>query len=382
MKFTGDAMEADVLRATLHVAYAACKSERQKALAATMQALAPLGPAPSTAATAGTTAMTPTKVPQTLPTGVWATAVTKYNKVQTGGVDRSFPCNLLIGAEKVLARVRHEISISKLFTPILLGEIMTTRAYTSTGQINMMSQKKSDKQELTLEDGQWVTQDPKPWDPFDLLAVLDGLESIRWAWILFDMGNESDVNEYMDWFVRMCKDRKDRIFQVKGLWLAASWRLATDMRQQQTFHNASQALRADTEWVQDRLNQSRKGPKGKPKGDDTRRQTSRGRGTSKGRGRGRGTSAPPPTAWTRPDRTQTIGRTCDGFNRGQCRFGESCRDQHKCSTCGRDNHGANTCFQGKGKGGKGGKTGKDRSRSSRGKGDNWNNSAAQPGNQQ
>ena len=181
MKFTGDAMEADVLRATLHVAYAACKSERQKALAATMQALAPLGPAPSAAATAGTTAMTPTKVPQTLPTGVWATAVTKYNKVQTGGVDRSFPCNLLIGAEKALARIHREISVSKLFTPVLLGEIMTTRAYTSTGQINMMSQKKSDKQELTLEDGQWVTQDPKPWDPFDLLAVLDGLESIPWA---------------------------------------------------------------------------------------------------------------------------------------------------------------------------------------------------------
>ena len=207
-KFTGDEAETEVLRATMHVAYQACRNESKRALAATILAMTP----PSTAGTpsaAATAVTTPPKVPVKLPTGVWITAVTKYNKVQTGGTDRSFPCNLLIGAEKVLARIHHEIHVSKNFTPTLLGEIMTSRAYTATGQINILAQKKSDKQELTLEDGQWVAQEPKSWDPNDLMAILDGLESIRWAWILFDMGNEADVNEYIEWFIRMAKDRKD-----------------------------------------------------------------------------------------------------------------------------------------------------------------------------
>ena len=370
LKFSGDPLDQVVLRATMQVAYEACKTQQQMALSATMLSLAP--PASTATAASGTTiSTTTTKIPTTLPTGVWAAAVQKWNKIQTGGIDRSFPCNILIGAEKVLARIHHEITVSRVFTPVLLGEIMTTRAYTSTGQINIMAQKKPDRQEMSLEDGQWVAQEPKPWDPSDLMAVLDGLESIRWAWILFDMGNECDINDYMEWFIRLAKDRKDRLHQVKALWLAANWRFITEMRQGSTFLNAVQSVRADTEWVQDRLNQARKGPKGKTKGSDSR-QNSRGRGAAKGQGRGRTNSIPAATSWNRPRQTEGY-RTCDSFNRGRCRFGDNCRDAHKCSICGRDNHGANNCHQnkgGKGEGGKGGKGGKDRSRSGyRGKGE-------------
>ena len=73
----------------------------------------------------------------------------------------------------------------------------------------MLSQRKSDKHEFSIEEGQWVAQEPKSWDPSDLLAVLVGLESIKWAWILLEVGNEQDVTEYIEWFNRMCKDRKD-----------------------------------------------------------------------------------------------------------------------------------------------------------------------------
>ena len=134
IKFTGDAAEQEVLRATMHVAYSECRLETRKALAATILALAP--PASTAAPTVPTTSTsTAPKVPVALPTGVWITAVNKYNKIQVGGADRSFPCNLLIGAEKVLARIRHEIQSSKCFTPVLLGEIMTSRAYCHrTGQ--------------------------------------------------------------------------------------------------------------------------------------------------------------------------------------------------------------------------------------------------------
>ena len=220
-----------------------------------------------------------------------------------------------------------------------------------------------------------MTQEPKAWDPNDLMAILDGFESIRWAWILFDMGNEADVNEYIEWFIRMCKDRKDRLFQVKALWLAASWRLATDMRQGSTFNAATQTLRSDTEWVQDRLGQARKGPaKGKSKGDDSRRQTSRGRGTSKGKGKGRGNSQQSTNTRNNNGPADTNNRLCDGFNRGSCRFGDNCRDIHKCKKCGGSSHGAREC-RSQGKGGKSGKAGKDRSRSDyrSGKGDNRGN---------
>ena len=173
----------------------------------------------------------------------------------------------------------------------------------------------------------------------------------------------------------MCKDRKDRLFQVKALWLAASWRIATDMRQGSTFNAATQATRHDTEWVQDRLGQARKGTsKGKQKGEENRRQTSRGRGTSKGKGKNRNSSHSSTNNWNGFAQSNNSNRLCDGFNRGMCRFGDDCRDIHKCRKCGALNHGAHECYS-KGKGGKKGK-GKDRSRSDRGgkgdyKGNGW-----------
>ena len=203
------------------------------------------------------------------------------------------------------------------------------------------------------------------------------------------MGNEADVNDYIEWFIRMAKGREDRLFQVKALWLAASWRLSTDMRQGSTFNAATQVLRSDTEWIQDRLGHARKGPaKGKPKGDDNRRQTSRGRGTSKGRGKNRGSSQQSAT-WTNNGSSDTNSRLCDGFNRGMCRFGDNCRDIHKCKKCGGSSHGAHECYS-RGKGGKSGKAGKDRSRSdyrggegeSKGNGWDCNNIGGSSGQQQ
>ena len=58
---------------------------------------------------------------------------------QLNGVDRLFPSEILLGAEAVLARLLHEHTSSKHYTPLKLGEVLQARAYTASGQVNTMA---------------------------------------------------------------------------------------------------------------------------------------------------------------------------------------------------------------------------------------------------
>ena len=93
---------------------------------------------PAVAASAGADSAS-SKVPKTLPEGYWADFVSDFNKQILGGRNREFPVHLLVGAEETLARMIHEQKSSKLFTPVKLGEILSSRHFTASGQISAMS---------------------------------------------------------------------------------------------------------------------------------------------------------------------------------------------------------------------------------------------------
>ena len=93
---------------------------------------------------------TSSAVPKTLQPGVWNQQISRYNKIQLNGVDRDFPCLQLLGAEQVLARLLHEHTCSKQYTPLKLGEILQARAYTSAGQVNWMATR-AKRQRLQLD---------------------------------------------------------------------------------------------------------------------------------------------------------------------------------------------------------------------------------------
>ena len=56
---------------------------------------------------------------------------------------------MVYGAEEVLARMLWEKDVSMMFTPLGLGEVVATRSYTATGQVNKFATK--DKAKETLE---------------------------------------------------------------------------------------------------------------------------------------------------------------------------------------------------------------------------------------
>ena len=62
-------------------------------------------------------------VPIRIPSRLWDQQIRRYNNITIAGRDRTFPEAMLAGADKVLARVHHEHTVSKQYTPVGLGEI-------------------------------------------------------------------------------------------------------------------------------------------------------------------------------------------------------------------------------------------------------------------
>lgn len=92
--------------------------------------------APPASGTSAATTPAVDKIPKTLPAGVWMSLVKAYNEIQLNGRDRSFPVAELLGSECVVARMWREHNVSKLYTPVGLGEIIQRRSFTASGDVN------------------------------------------------------------------------------------------------------------------------------------------------------------------------------------------------------------------------------------------------------
>ena len=103
------------------------------------------------------------KIPKTLPAGVWSAAIKRYESQQIGGSNRTFPTQELVGAEVVLARIHHELTISKLFTPVGLGEILQKRTFQASGEPNMLAKKESKPTTFTVSNDQLVATEEQQW---------------------------------------------------------------------------------------------------------------------------------------------------------------------------------------------------------------------------
>ena len=215
------------------------------------------------------------KIPKTLPPGVYNELVEQYNKVTIHGQRRAFPEKQLLGAEKIIARMWHEHNKSKCYTAVTLGELLQHRHFTATGNINSRINDKKHETILTIdsESKTLVEKNKADWDPHTLLMVMDGLEAIKWAWILIHIGEETDIQNYIQRFEQLVRRHADRIPQVKEAWNTFSWQLAMQMRSGVTFKEASADILQDTIQLTDILSQpatkrprNDRSPKGKGKG--------------------------------------------------------------------------------------------------------------------
>ena len=78
----------------------------------------------------------------TLRPGVWAEQILKFET--QWNPPREFPVKVLLGSEAILARLLHEATVSRLFTPVSLGEILRNWAYSSSGLVNPLAMKRAD----------------------------------------------------------------------------------------------------------------------------------------------------------------------------------------------------------------------------------------------
>lgn len=204
-------------------------------------------PVTSTTTTASPSGATPAddKIPKTLAPGRWISLLAAYQSQQIGGRDRIFPVQELLGTEAVLARVLHEHENSKLYTPIQLGELISLRTFLPTGEPNPLAKKDRATTKLQLTGGSLVETADEPWQPRSILAILDGLTSIRWAYTLCNVGSEQAIETFFQWLTRLARSRPQKTDQFSQFWLSTSWRLAMDMRAGRTFDEATPSLMRD-----------------------------------------------------------------------------------------------------------------------------------------
>ena len=166
-----------------------------------------------------------------------------YRPVFGIGGDRVFPVTELIGAEAILARMHHELTVSGLFTPVLLGEILQKRSFNAAGEVNLLQ--KSPKKSSTLtfdEDHQLVTAEDPVWRPRSLLAIIDGVNSVRWAMILVRWGEERRIHSFSDWMIAKARSQPQRGEQFVAYWQWAGWHLAMSVRNGSTFQEATDSI--------------------------------------------------------------------------------------------------------------------------------------------
>ena len=122
-----------------------------------------------------------------------------------------------------------------MYSAIGLGELLQVRTFLPSGEINPLAKKEKGTSNLVISDNRLVQQEDATWQPRSILAVLDGLSSIRWAFILLNIGDEHSVNSFFDWFVRLARSRPAKTDQLCQFWTSTSWRLAMEMRTGKSF---------------------------------------------------------------------------------------------------------------------------------------------------
>ena len=93
---------------------------------------------------------------------------------------------------------------------------------------------------------------------------------MHWAWILVQIGTETEITTYIDRFKTLTRRNAHRLPNIKALWDTFAWEIAVHMRTSTTFGQITANLLADPIQLADILSQpltkKLKGKKGDGKG--------------------------------------------------------------------------------------------------------------------
>lgn len=324
----------------------------------------PLGPLPVLSqrpADAQITSSQPSKVPTVLRKGLWRENVEKWQDQWTP--PRAFNEDAIYGAEEALARLEHELNVSRSFSLIKLGEITATRSWRADGELNRDADKHKRRKsgvDITVNDVP-ISVGLSTEDNFNLSswwAIHDDFEAQRWALLWAGYGSDDEVDRWVSFWQLECRSRTLTTSQLDELFEATTCQVTTRMRKGSTFGEAAREVLLDGDgWLTKYKNQIRNRasaraavssetpaqafpgahPKNMPAKIEKRKPPRDDR-----RDRDSGPDSKRPRKASRDDRSRWSSRACHNYQVGRCNF-KGCKFAHECAICGATNHKAPAC---------------------------------------
>ncbi|CAE7632238.1 DD3-3 [Symbiodinium sp. CCMP2592] len=306
-------------------------------IAASKAAATPVAaPTPAAANTAPSSA----EKSQELPAGYWNDFVTDYESTVVDGRNRKFPAHLLLGAEKTLGRMVAEKK-SGLFTALPLGEVLFSRHFTSSRQVNPFSATTKPETSTKLfaaEDGTLSKVTRGIPEPQRMVTMIDAFEACKFAFMFARWRPNAEVCDNFEFWEDLTRDNASRFAQIRQFWKKASWEMAMALRSGKTFAQAAAEV-TSPQAKQDAM--SRWAPPDRPTKGNEKGGEKGDKGPGKGKGKGK--FGRPSPYWSQqgqqfqqqtwPQHQQTAGRPqCRLFAAGYCRFGASCKFAHGSQT--------------------------------------------------
>jgi hypothetical protein len=277
-------------------------------------------------------AETKNKVPRKLPAGIWQQQIQKYNEILLGGANRSFPDQMIYGAEVTLARLWHEESANECFTPISLGEIIVARAFTSTGTANPDAVKlsKIERTMFDIESGSLIKPPAPDLDPSQLWQVFDGLQAMRWAYTWAKPNSEAAIIKWHDFMVKVFRERSGHVEAVKNYYNEASLRMCYLRMNKRSLEDAIDEVTSDAFFLQETINsaaskRAEKFGKASPMKTGLKKKNIKEHRSEKAaepKGKGKGTKT----------------KVCHFFNTAKGCVKADCAWTHQCSKCSKPGH--------------------------------------------
>ena len=127
-----------------------------------------------------------------------------------------------------------------------------------------------------------------------MLAFIDCLQSIKFAVILTEIGNEHDASEFAEWFEQQVRGRPQKMDQLRQYCNVCAWKIALALRAKVDYGTITKQIIQDNQALQDALSRETQTTERKKNGHANSQaghynQTWKGSG-KKGKGKGKATT--------------------------------------------------------------------------------------------
>ena len=121
---------------------------------------------------------------------------------------------------------------------------LSKRSFTSTNEVNFLATKK--RHTKVQFDGESLqTEEEATWEPRSLWSVVDGLDAIHWCHVLFEVGDEKQINVFFDEMICRACLRPNKIEAFREYYAAVSWSICMSLNAGRTCKEATDTILND-----------------------------------------------------------------------------------------------------------------------------------------